>query len=385
MRLASLALVGFGLAFGLVLPAAAEGPFRPVDSPGEAAQLPATTVRARAIHPFRFDARLFEAAVKDVASERADEVGTPSSLLAIPHPDGSLALFRVIESPVMAPELAAKFPEIRTFRGEGVDDPTASVRFEFSPRGFSAMVLSAFGAWYVEPWSREVRDYVASFHRRDALRDAESPFECQGPDARDAGKEPGFRSEGQDLGPAPMPLASVGPTLRTYRLALATTGEYSVAVCGASPTKPCVAAELVVAMNRVNGIYEREVAVRMTLVAGNDAVIYLDGATDPYTNGNGGTMLGENQGNLDSVIGGANYDVGHVFSTGGGGVAGLRVICSASSKARGVTGRSVPTGDAFWVDYVAHEMGHQFGGNHTFNGNLGSCAGGNRVASAAEW
>ena len=109
--------------------------------------------------------------MKDVASERANEVGTPSTLLELPHPDGSLALFRVIESPVMAPELAAKFPEIRTFRGEGIDDPTASVRFELSPRGFSAMVLSAFGAWYVEPWSRENRDYVASFHRRDALRD----------------------------------------------------------------------------------------------------------------------------------------------------------------------------------------------------------------------
>jgi hypothetical protein len=378
-----LPLLGLVLLLGLALPAAADGPFRPVEAPAEVAGLKATTVRASAVRPFRFDARLFADALKDVAFERANEVGTPSTLLELPHPDGSLSLFRVIESPVMAPELAAEFPEIRTFRGEGVDDPTASVRFELSPRGFSAMVLSAFGAWYVEPWSRENRGTVASFHRRDALRDAESPFECQGPDAPDEGEEPGFRFEGRDLGPAPMPLASVGPTLRTYRLALATTGEYSVAVCGAKPAKPCVAAELVVAMNRVNGIYEREVAVRMTLVAGNDAVIYLDGATDPYTNENGSTMLGQNQATLDSVIGSANYDVGHVFSTGGGGIAGLRVICSASGKARGVTGRSVPTGDAFWVDYVAHEMGHQFGGNHTFNGSLGSCTGGNRNASTA--
>ncbi|MBK9087653.1 MAG: IPT/TIG domain-containing protein [Holophagales bacterium] len=380
MRLASLALVGLGLA--LALPAAAEGPFRPVEAPAEVAGLEATTVRASAVRPFHFDARLFAEALKDVAFERANEVGTPSTLLELPHPDGSLALFRVIESPVMAPELAAKFPEIRTFRGEGVDDPTASVRFELSPRGFSAMVLSAFGAWYVEPWSRQNRDTVASFHRRDALRDPRSPFECQGPDAHDSGEESGVRSETRDLGPAPMPLASVGPTLRTYRLALATTGEYSVAVCGTSPTKACVAAELVVAVNRVTGIYEREVAVRMTLVAGNDAVIYLDGTRDPYTNNSGGAMLGENQSNLDAVIGSANYDFGHVFSTGGGGVAYLRVICSSSSKAGGVTGSSNPTGDAFWVDYVAHEMGHQFGGNHTFNGKQGSCNG-NRASSAA--
>lgn len=381
MRLASLALFGLGLA--LALPAAAEGPFRPVEAPAEVAGLEATTVRASAVRPFRFDARLFADAVKDIAFERANEVGTPSTLLELPHPDGSLALFRVIESPVMAPELAAKFPEIRTFRGVGVDDATASVRFELSPRGFSAMVLSAFGAWYVEPWSRENRAYVASFHRRDALRDPRSPFECQAPDASDGGEVPVVGSEGPGLGPAPFPLASVGPTLRTYRLALATTGEYSVAVCGASPTKACVAAELVVAVNRVTGIYEREVAVRMVLIAGNDAVIYLNGATDPYTNNSGGAMLGENQDNLDAVIGSANYDFGHVFSTGGGGVAYLRVICSSSSKAGGVTGSSNPTGDAFWVDYVAHEMGHQFGGNHTFNGSIGSCSGGNRNASTA--
>lgn len=379
MRFAALAFLGLGLA----LPAAAEGPFRPVDSPADAAGLPPTTIRATAVRPFRFDARLFAVAMRAVTSEAPDEVGTPSTLLALPHPDGGLERFRVLESPVMAPELAAKFPEIRTYRGVGVDDPTASVRFEVSPRGFSAMVLSAAGAWYVDPWTRGFVDVVGSYHRRDALRDPSSPFECEVAGTHDEGAEPGASAATTDLGPTPFPLASVGPTLRTYRLALATTGEYSVAVCGASPTKACVAAELVVAVNRVTGIYEREVAVRMVLIAGNDAVIYLDGATDPYTNSNGGTMLGQNQSTLDSVIGSANYDFGHVFSTGGGGVAYLRVICSSSSKAGGVTGRPVPTGDAFWVDYVAHEMGHQFGGNHTFNGSLGSCAGGNRNASTA--
>ncbi len=380
-----LPLLGLVLLLGLAFPVAAQSPFRPVETPAEIARLSATPVRATALRPFFFDVLLFADAVKDVATERTDEVGTPSTLLELPHPDGGLSLFRVIESPVMAPELAAKFPEIRTFRGEGVDDPTASVRFELSPRGFSAMVLSAFGAWYVEPWSRENRAYVASFHRRDALRDPESPFACLGPDTRDGGEVPVVRSEGPGLGPAPFPLASVGPTLRTYRLALATTGEYSEAVCGASPTKPCVAAELVVAVNRVTGIYEREVAVRMTLVANNDLLIYIvppPYTTDPYANDDGGAMLGENQSNLDAVIGSANYDFGHVFSTGGGGVAYLKVICSPSSKARGVTGSPNPTGDAFWVDYVAHEMGHQFGGNHTFNGKQGSCNG-NRASSAA--
>jgi hypothetical protein len=178
-----------------------------------------------------------------------------------------------------------------------------------------------------------------------------------------------------------------GTQLRTYRLALAATNEYAVAV-GGNTIAGTLAAQVLI-MNRVNGVYERDLAIRMVMVANNDLIVYAGdnmscnagactSATDPYANNNGSTMLTQNQQNLDSVIMAANYDIGHVFSTGGGGVASLRVPCTAS-KARGVTGLTNPVGDAFAIDYVAHEMGHQWGGNHTFNG----CGTSQRSSTAA--
>ena len=175
-----------------------------------------------------------------------------------------------------------------------------------------------------------------------------------------------------------------GQLIRTFRLALACTGEYAIAVAGPSPTKSAVLSKMITSINRVNGVFEREIAVHLNLVANNDTLIFLDPATDPYSNSSSaGSMLSENPGVVNSRIGLSNYDMGHVFSTGAGGQAQKASVCKNSTKAQGITGRPNPTGDAFDIDYVAHEMGHQLGADHTFNSSMGSCGGGNIVNSSA--
>ena len=174
--------------------------------------------------------------------------------------------------------------------------------------------------------------------------------------------------------------ASTTGNLRSYRLVVAATGEYTAFHGGTKPAGPAVIGTTV---NRVNQVYENDLSIRMVLVGNNSDVVFTDAGTDPYTNGNGGAMLSENQTECDTTIGNANYDIGHVVSTGGGGIASLGVPCQTGLKARGVTGTSNPVGDPFDIDFVAHEMGHQWGGNHTFNSVTSNCGGGNRNSSTA--
>ena len=289
----------------------------------------------------------------------------------IPLPGGGFGRFAIVESPVMAAELGARYPEIRTYVGYGLDDPSASARLDLTPAGFHALILSADGTIYIDPFQRGDDRHYQSYYKRD-FRSDKSLGGCTVVD------ENGMGAQIDKLIADGLPRS--GTQLRTYRAAVATTGEYTAHFGG---TVAQGLAAVVTSMNRVDGVYERELSIRMVLVADNDLLIYTDAATDPYTNSDGGVMLDENQANLDAVIGDAGYDIGHVFSTGGGGIAGLGVVCQTGYKAWGVTGSSSPHGDAYDIDYVAHEMGHQFGGNHSFNGTAGSCGGGNREASVA--
>lgn len=290
-------------------------------------------------------------------------------IIELPLPDGGLSRFSVTEYSMMEPALKAKYPEFKTYSVKGIDDPYASGKLDVTVKGFHAMILTPRGSFFIDPYSNSENEIYISYYKKDYK--AKQPFECM----TDAVSE-----KINNLPESNSGSLVCGPQLRTYRLACGATGEYTIFHGG---TVPAGLAAVVTCFNRVNQVYESEFAVRMSLVANNDLVIYTNPSTDPYSNNNGGAMLSQNQSTMDNVIGSANYDIGHVVSTGGGGIAGLSVVCNSGQKAWGVTGLPSPIGDPFYIDYVAHEVGHQYGANHTFNCELSGCGGGNRSGGTA--
>ena len=319
--------------------------------------------------------------------EKNTSLRSSGAIIALPLPDGKLARFRFVESPVMTQSLAAQFPEIRTFIGIGVDDRDLTCTFDFTTAGFHGMIHSTEnGLSYIDPYSRGQIDNYVVYAKKDYVVGPNKAFfepDVLGTETDNAKKigelvKQGRAQRMQEQTAEPRPS---GNQLRTYRIAIAATGEYTAFQGG---TKSAALSAISTTLNRVNFIYIREVDVRMILVANETSIIYTNTSTDPYSNGDPFSMINQSETDIDSKIGSANYDIGHVFGTNSGGLAFLGVVCQAGLKAFGVTGSAAPIGDAFDVDYVAHEMGHQFGANHTFNGNGGACAGNANPGTAFE-
>jgi hypothetical protein len=374
LLVSSLSLIGVGLGWMITPAAAAPGDVSPdavwtelggfAGLSGPAAAAGRDVFVPPAGTPiFQLDRPALQRMLDTVPLEFTDRARSEQVVLTLPTPDGAFARFRVLESPILSPELAARHPELRTYLGQGLDDPTASVRFDLTPRGFHAMVLSAEGTWYVDPETPGQIERYASYRRADLT--PPGGFTCH--------FEP--ESVSRELPPLWTAPPS-GATLRTYRLAMTATGEYTNYFGGVTQAQ----AALTTTVNRVTGIYERDLAIRLNIVFFN---IYADSLTDPFPDGDKATLqLTRNQEDLDDKLGPENYDIGHIVSRGGGGGLASFGVC-ASNKARGGTSSHTPEGDPFDVDYVAHEMGHQFHADHTFNGTTSSCGGGNRVASSA--
>jgi hypothetical protein len=316
-----------------------------------------------------------------------------SAVVEIPDPDGRLQAFRVERTQAMESELAAAHPEIATWSGRGVDDPRVSIALDITPMGFHAFVREpgAQADWYVDPaYNRRGTTAHLSYRSSDLPTPEQRRVEGEVQALRET------VTEAKQAGRT----ANVATKRRYYRLALTSDPSYAAAFGSAN-----VLAEKVTLINRVNEVYNDDLAVELRLVNETDKLnldTYAEatgpdgpcgsapcfepfddnGTPDDDSDDSPGDIsycdvstLGKNRTVLGQLIGASNYDVGHIaLGVNGGGIAYLGVI-GGDYKGGGCTGLPQPTGDFFAIDYVAHEIGHQFGGNHTFNGALGSCGG----------
>ncbi|SMD31745.1 Por secretion system C-terminal sorting domain-containing protein [Reichenbachiella faecimaris] len=291
-------------------------------------------------------------------TSRENSNGRTNHMISFPTADGTIEAFRVVEASVMHPDLAAKYPGIKSYAGQGIDDPSATIRFSLSDqKGFHGMILSGTkGLSYIDPTTEDLKSYRV--YARKNIDNLVSEFQCMTDEEIDL---PSLMNDGNGSS-----LRTNDKKLRKYRLAMSCTAEYGNIFAGSGTNAQKIAnilAQMNITMTRVNGVYERDLAITMELIANNDAIMYY-GATnsDPWTN----EYNNKTQQVIDAAIGDSNYDIGHNFNTTGGGNAGcIGCVCTSGSKGSGYTGRSNPTGDAFDIDYVAHEIGHQFGGYHT--------------------
>lgn len=299
-------------------------------------------------------------------------------IINLPMPDGTTQDFKVVESPVMEEPLQVSFPNIRTYNVRGIDDVYASGKLDLTEFGFHGMIRSPNGDIFIDPYCKwNVNEYI-SYYTADFIKPINERGICEG-----------VIDNGLINKTASTNAICAGANLKTYRLAIACTGEYARKACGTgtnTPTTAQILAKVVTSVNRVDGVYETEVAVKLVLVSTTTLVLFGVPGTGFTTseNNNASTLISKSQSIITASVGTANFDIGHTFSTGGGGLAQLGCVCNTSSKAMGITGSPTPVGDAYDIDYVAHEIGHQFKGNHTFNGNGGSCSGNRNASTAAE-
>ena len=343
---------------------------------------PATAVRngtlKRVIIPTRFrplqlDTSSMLQFLRSVPKEFANNQ-TASAIISLPMPDGLTQQFRISKSFMMEPGLAAQFPGIKTYSGQGIEDASATIKLDWTPFGFHAMVFSPeTGTYAIDPYAEKTTTEYISYYKKDLTPRGflEENFSMK----KRMDRSLDIQQRTQAI--------CAGGSLRSYRLAVACTGEYAVAV-GAT-TKEQAVASIVTSINRVNGVYEKELSIRLVLVANNSKIVFLNPVTDRFTQNNNGTgLLNESQVVITDSIGSANFDIGHTFSTGAGGIASLGSACTNANKAKGVTGLEKPKGDAYDIDYVAHEIGHQVGAYHPFNATTGNCAGNRSANSAVE-
>ncbi|WPV70482.1 reprolysin-like metallopeptidase [Chitinophaga sp. LS1] len=317
---------------------------------------------------FPAEYKLFDLDLTPLRTEAFRAVGntaTHGTIISLPNADGQIEQFEIVEASNFEPALQAKFPDIRAFSGKGITDKSAILKLSISPQGIQTTVFRVEKETeFIEPYSSDHTVYSVFKKQPKAL-----PWKCGTPEQKlvtDLSNNVAARSTGD---------------LKTLRLAQSVTAEYSNYFGATSSSQVAlVLAAVNATLTRCNGVYEKDLALHLNLVSTTTNVFYYNSSTDPYSNastGASGSWNSELQSTLTSVIGAANYDIGHLFgASGGGGNAGcIGCICVDASKGSGFTSPAdaIPQGDNFDIDYVAHEVGHQLGANHTFSyGNEGT-------------
>lgn len=306
---------------------------------------------------YSFDKQIFSQQVANAPERFSNQ---PGKIISIPNAEGKMESFEVWEASNFEPELQAKFPEIRSYIGIGLDDPYAYLRFSLSPQGIQTMTLRPGSSEFIEPYTVDNSAYIV-FNSKEHRQKGALAFECT------TDETSALSNELMDLvGSTEKSSAGV---FKTFRLAQSCTGEYGTYFGG---TVAGAMAGVNATLTRVNGVFEKDFAINLILIANNDQVIFTNPNTDPYSPPSGmDSWPNQLRTTLNNVIGVANYDIGHLYGrSGGGGNAGcIGCICSDANKGTGYTspGTGGPEGDNFDIDYVAHEYGHQIGANHTFS------------------
>ena len=301
--------------------------------------------------------------------------GAAPLALVVPLPNNTSETFEMYESPMLSPEIAAQHPEIKTFAGKGKNNVSASIRITFTSAGFSAIILGINGdAVYFEKANNLSTDniYISYFGSK-----ATHPGKVQNSNNKCGTPDKTVKKNANEADASFInrtnSTTTTGGTMRTFRLAMAATAEFTTAKGGGNVNNAFAA--LVAYVNRMIAVYKVELSVSFTLVSGTNLVYTTNGV--PYTNSNQTLMLTQNQTNIDNVIGSANYDVGHILGTAGGsggGIAASSSVCDASSKAQGVSGVGDGSFAAIFDDQlIDHEVGHQFSMSHSFNSSIPVC------------
>ncbi len=285
-------------------------------------------------------------------------------LIQIPYSENNFGVFEMFEVQTLAPALAAKYPNIKSYLGKHRGANSDRLRLTITPHGVYVKIFTNDGSIFINPMTKSGTFYKL-FHSKDATF---SQYDCN------------FEAmlENEALSSPSQTVAEMvvdDSTFRTYRLAGAANGEYStfhINQAGVSngtdaQKKAAILAAMTVSLDRVNGILENDLSVNLQFISNTDSFIFLDPNTDPYSNPNStGAILNDNIVYMPGAVGDANYDIGHVFTTAPGGVAFRGSVCNNNLKAGGVTGSSSPVGEGFDL-ILAHEIGHQLGSSHSYN------------------